>query len=166
MPEKWWFLRLKNVIFFKNLDCFLQLKMCCGSSFGFRNFSKQYHTTKRQAIDWVNQEDYFCILLCDNQRSTKFSKAKWITTTHFQLWKTTKILERYEIFEPQNSPFLRRLMFEKNFVFWISEKTVGDNPHNVYIFWKAWPRPFQNRFDNVHTTFLYHSTAPRFRIVI
>ena len=140
--------------------------MCCGNSFGFRNFSRQHHTTKLVAIDWVDQEDYLGNLFCDDERSRTFSKAEWITTTHFQLWKANQILEKYEIFEPKKVQFLRCLMFGKNFVFWISEKTVRDNPHNVYIFLTSYVRAFQNRFDHVHTTFLDHTTAPQFIIVI
>ena len=61
---------------FKNLGCFSQLEMCCGNSFGFRKFSRQHHTTKLRATDWVDLKDYFYNLLCDNERSKKFSKAK------------------------------------------------------------------------------------------
>ena len=56
------------------------------------------------------------------------------------------------------SPFLRRLMFEKIYVFTISQKNIENNPYNVYIFWKGGSRAFRNRFDHVHMTFLDHST--------
>ena len=166
MPEKCWFLRLKNLIFFKNSCWFSQLKMCCGNSFDFRKFSTQHHTTKLSATDWVDQKDYFCNVLCDNERSRKFSKVEWIATTHFHLWKTTQFLEKYEIFEPKKTQFLRRLMLGKNFVFWISEKAVGNNPHNVYIFLTSYVRAFQNRFDHVHTTSLHDSTIAQLGPII
>ena len=59
------------------------------------------------------------------------------------------------------SPFLRCLMFEKIYVFKISQKNIENNPHNVYIFWKGGSRAFQNRFNHVHTTSLDHSIIPR-----
>ena len=57
-------------------------------------------------------------------------------------------------------------MFEKNFVFEISEKIVGDNPHNVYIFGMGDARPLQNRFNHLHTTLLDDPTALRLGLVI
>ena len=45
------------------------------------------------------------------------------------------------------------------FCFLTFQKPVGDNPHNVYIFGMGDARPFQNRFDHVHTIFLEDSTT-------
>ena len=50
--------------------------MCRGNSFDFRKFSTQNYSTKLRAIDWIDQEDYFLNLLCDIERSRKFSKVK------------------------------------------------------------------------------------------
>ena len=61
---------------FKNFGCFSQLKMCCDTSFDFRKFSIQNYASVLNVIDWIDQEDYFCNLFCDNERSRKFSKAE------------------------------------------------------------------------------------------
>ena len=144
-------MRLKNLIFFKILGYFSKLKICCGNSFGFKIFSRPLIGTKLVAeviflIKWINRAKF-----CHVIQPRKFFKAEWITTIHFELWK---IAQNLEIFEPHKSPFLRCLTFEKNFVFWNSEKSVGDNPHNVYIFVTAHVRAFQNRFNHVHATFV------------
>ena len=62
-------------------------------------------------------------------------------------------------FEAKFSSFLRRLMFEKIYVFTISQQNIENNPHNVYIFGTAEARPFQNRFKHVHTMFVDGSTT-------
>ena len=43
-------------------------------------------------------------------------------------------------------------MFEKIYVFTISQKNIENITHNVYIFGAAHAGPFQNRFNHVHTT--------------
>ena len=57
-------------------------------------------------------------------------------------------------------------MFSKKIVFQISEKTIGDNHHNVNIFGMGDARPFQNRFNHVHTTSVDDSTTPGLAVPI
>jgi len=64
------------------------------------------------------------------------------------------------------SPFLRRLMFEKIYVFTISQKNIENNSHNVYIFGTAKARPFQNRLKHVHMMFVDSSTATQLGPII
>ena len=103
------------------------------------------------------------IFYCDN-----IDEKSWIWDTDgkiqpFGVFKNPFLVV---IFEVKISAILRCLMSEKICVFPFSQKPIRDSLHNVYIFWKMWPRTFQNCFDLVHTTFLDHFTAPRFVIVI
>ena len=51
-------------------------------------------------------------------------------------------------------------MFEKIYVSTISQTNIENITHNVYIFGTANARPFQNRFNHVHTTSVDDSTTP------
>ena len=95
-----------------------------------------------------------------------FLKLNELPQRFFQASKRAQNLENLRFFERPYLPFLRSLMFSKKIVFQISEKTIGDNHHNVYIFGMGEAKPFQNRFNHVHTTLLDNSTDPRLGTVI
>ena len=57
-------------------------------------------------------------------------------------------------------------MFEKIYVFTISQKNIEKITYNVYIFGIAHARPFQICFKHVHTTSVGNSTTPQLGIVI
>ena len=91
------------------------------------------------------------------KKKTNFSSQK-PEHRRYMFWK--KVFLR-SILGSEFSPFFRRLIFNKNHVFKISEKMVGDNPLNVYIFWTTHARAFQNCFDHVHPTPMDDSTSPQ-----
>ena len=126
---------------FKILRCFSKLKYVLVICMVLENFldciTQQIFVRLIHLIKNITSATYFMTIKVLQNFVEPFKLPQ-----HMSILKNSAKSWNYEIFEPHKSSFLRCLMFEKKFVFWISEKTIEDDPHNVHIFQMGDSRTF------------------------